>query len=63
MEEFRVYIVDCYNYEFDTSPLEWEDEKFISEAEIQNNVCSLLDFQDVFNLGDVDMNNCFIRVL
>ena len=31
-KEIRIYIVDVNMYEFDTSPVTWSDEKFISEA-------------------------------
>lgn len=50
--ETRVYIVNVDNYEFDTNPIEWDNEKFISEAEIQGTVYSLQGFADNFNSSE-----------
>ena len=51
MAEIRIYLVDYCNHEFDSDPSEWDDEKFISEAEIQGNVYSLEGFQESWNFG------------
>jgi hypothetical protein len=59
--EIRVYGIDLENYEFDTFPGSWEDEKFISEAEIQGNVWSLQGFERDFNEDSLNQNNLFIR--
>lgn len=63
-DNLRIYFVDAIiNYDFDTSPLTWTDEKFISEAEIQGNVYSVEGFVEAFN-NDVIFSDCgFIRIL
>lgn len=47
--ETRVYIINNEDFEFDTHPESWSDEKFISESEIQGGVYSLKGFQKEFN--------------
>lgn len=54
--ETRVYVVNTDNYEFDTSPKTWNDEKFMSEAEIQGTVYTLPSFQEDFNIGKYEMH-------
>lgn len=61
-KEIRVYLVELDNYEFDTNPLIWSNEKFISEAEIQGNVYSLKKFQDEWNIENLIINS-YIRIL
>jgi hypothetical protein len=61
--ETRVYVVDTDNYEFDTSPRTWDDEKFISEAEIQGTVYTLSTFQEAFNYGDINTFTDIIRFI
>lgn len=62
MSEIKVYLVELENYEFDTSPKTWDNEKFISEAEIQGNVYSLNFFADEWNNENIIFNS-FIRIL
>ena len=47
--ETRVYVINVQDFEFDTHPESWSDEKFISESEIQGGVYSLKGFQKEFN--------------
>jgi len=61
-KEKRIYLVDDYNYEFETSPFNWDDEKFISEAEIQGNVYSLEGFEKAWNNESLPLNSV-IRIL
>lgn len=63
MKEIRVYLVDIYNFEFDDSPKDWDDEKFMSESEIQGNVYTLEGFQDTYNDGDINGENSYIRII
>lgn len=63
MTETRVYIVDVDNYEFDESPKQWSDEKFMSEAEIQGNVYSLQGFQNAFNNEEISTAIDVIRFI
>jgi len=61
--ETKVYIVNTYNFGFDVAPNEWEDEKFIREAEIQGRVYSLQDFQDACNVADISKYYDTIRFI
>jgi hypothetical protein len=61
-KEIRVYLIDIDNYEFEEVPTIWEDEKFISEAEIQENVFSLKGFQEAFNNEELNLQS-YIRIL
>ena len=61
--ETRVYTIDIENYEFDTSPVFWNDEKFMSEAEIQGGVYSLQGFQEDFNSECVNCSTTLIRFI
>ena len=61
--ETRVYVVNIDNYEFDTSPKTWDDEKFMSEAEIQGTVYTLPTFQEAFNYEDVNTFTDVIRFI
>lgn len=61
-KEIRIYIVDVNMYEFDTSPVTWSDEKFISEAEIQGNVYTLKSFEKKWNNENVVVDS-FIRFI
>jgi hypothetical protein len=61
-KEIRVYLIDIDNYEFEEVPTIWEDEKFISEAEIQGNVFSLKGFQEAFNNEELNLQS-YIRIL
>lgn len=61
--EKRIYLVDVYNYEFDTVPTTWNDEKFISESEIQGNVYSLEGFVKHFNAKAIDSLESYIRII
>ena len=61
--ETRVYVVDTDNYEFDESPKNWDDEKFMSEAEIQGTVYTLNGFQKAFNYEDVNSFTDVIRFI
>jgi len=61
--ETRVYVVDTYNYEFDDTPENWEDEKFISESEIQGRVYTLQGFQEAFNLEEINSSIDVIRII
>jgi len=63
LTETRVYAVDSFNYEFDSNPKDWEESKFISEAEIQGNVFSLAEFQNQVNSGDFNIENSQIRFI
>lgn len=63
MENIRVYLVNVDQYEFNTNLKTWDDDKFISEAEIQGNVYTLKGFERSFNTGEVSTDNCIIRVL
>jgi hypothetical protein len=65
MKEIRVYLVDFYNYEFDDndSPYDFNDERFMSEAEKQGNVYSLIGFQYAYNKGDINCENSYIRII
>ena len=62
MEKIRVYLVDVCNYEFDTSPLTWDNEKFMSEAEIQGNVFTLDFFEKNYNDYNLIVDS-FIRFI
>jgi hypothetical protein len=61
--EDRIYCVDVQNYEFDTAPQTWDDEKFMSEAEIQGNVYSLKGFVKAFNKTEINQDNLIIRLV
>jgi hypothetical protein len=61
--EIRVYVVDTDNYEFDTSPKTWDDEKFMNEAEIQGKVYTLQGFQEAFNLEEITSAIDVIRII
>lgn len=61
MEEVRVYLVNVDDYEFNTSPTEWTDDRFIAEAEIQGSVHTLEGFQKAFNRGEINIEVNFIR--
>ena len=63
ISEDRIYCVDVQNYEFDTAPQTWDDEKFISEAEIQGNVYSLEGFITAFNKTEINQDNLIIRLV
>lgn len=60
-ESRRIYLVDYCNYEFDTNIVDWDDDKFISEAEIQGNVYTLKGFEKSFNKGEI-VSESFIRI-
>lgn len=59
----KVYLVDIENYDFDSNPVTWENEKFISESEIQTNVFTLEDFEKLFNSNAIDQSNSVIRFI
>jgi hypothetical protein len=61
--ETRVYVVDGINYEFDTTPEKWDEEVFMSEAEIQGTVYSLEGFQKAHNNSEIDLEDCYIRFI
>jgi hypothetical protein len=61
--EDRIYCVDVQNYEFDTAPQTWCDEKFMSEAEIQGNVYSMEGFVKAFNKTEINQDNLIIRFM
>jgi len=63
MTETRIYLVDYSNYEFESDPTEWSDEKFISEAEIQGNVYSLEGFQESWNFGYGVVTESTMRII
>ena len=63
MKEIRVYLVDIYNFEFDDSPKDWNNEKFMTESEIQGNIYTLEGFQDAYNDGDINGENSYIRII
>lgn len=58
-----VYVVNNYDFEFDDSPRNWDDKKFISEATIQGRVYSLEQFQEAFNDEEINSSTEFIRVI
>lgn len=60
--EIRVYKINTSDYEFDTSPTQWSDEKFIREAEIQGGVYTLKGFEEAFNSKKVSTIMDFIRI-
>lgn len=62
MEKIKVYLVDVCNYEFDTSPLIWDDNKFINEVTIQGNVFTLSSFQKHYNDYNLIVDS-FIRFI
>lgn len=61
--ETRVYVVNVENYEFNDSPRSWDDERFMSEAEIQGGVYTLNGFQEAFNDETVNSSVEFIRFI
>lgn len=61
-KEIRVYKINTFDYEFDTSPTQWSDEKFIREAEIQVGVYTLKGFEEAFNWQEVSTVMDFIRI-
>ena len=61
--ETRVYVVDAINYDFDTLPDTWEEEVFMSEAEIQGTVYTLQGFQHAHNNSEIDVADCYIRFI
>lgn len=61
-KEIRVYKINTFDYEFDTSPTQWSDEKFIREAEIQGGVYTLKGFEEAFNWQEVSTVMDFIRI-
>jgi hypothetical protein len=61
--EDRIYCVDIQNYEFDDNPINWSDEKFISEAEIQGNIYSLKGFVTAYNKSEINQDNLIIRLV
>ena len=61
--EDRIYCVDVQNYEFDTAPQTWDDEKFMSEAKIQGNVYSVEGFVKAFNKTEINQDNLIIRFI
>ena len=63
MKEIRVYLVDIYNFEFDESPKDWNNDKFMTESEIQGNIYTLEGFQDAYNDGDINGENSYIRII
>ena len=58
----KVYLIDLIDYEFDSSPLDWSDEKFKNEAKIQGNVYSLSSFVKEWNSENIIFES-FIRIL
>lgn len=67
-KEIRVYKINTFDfefdtYEFDTSPTQWGNEKFIQEAEIQGGVYTLKGFEEAFNNQEVSADIDFIRIL
>jgi len=67
MDNIKVYGVDedVFN-EFNEEDLlsELDNEQFANEAERQGLVWSLKGFQEAFNIGEVDSNNClYIRFI
>lgn len=61
--ETRVYVVDAINYDFDTLPDIWEEEVFMSEAEIQGTVYTLQGFQHAHNNSEIDVADYYIRFI
>ena len=61
--ETRVYVVNVEDYEFNDSPRSWDDERFMSEAEIQGGVYTLNGFQEAFNDETVNSSVEFIRFI
>jgi hypothetical protein len=61
--ETKVYLIDTYNYDFDTNPTDWSDEQFMNEAESQGTVYSLKGFEDAFNNEQISEINMFIRFI
>lgn len=62
-KEIRVYKINTWDLEDDTSPTQWSDEKFIQEAEIQGGVYTLKGFEEAFNREEVSTEIDFIRIL
>lgn len=62
-KEKRVYVINAFDYEFDDSPTQWSDEKFIREAEIQGGVYTLKEFEEAFNNEGVSTIMEFIRIV
>ena len=63
MEEIRVYLVDFYNYNLGDGVYDWDDERFISEAEKQGTVYTIVGFQYAYNEGDINGENSYIRII
>lgn len=61
-KEIRVYMVDATMKLFSSSPSEWSDEEFISEAEEQGNVYTLKYFEQEWNNGGI-LFETFIRFI
>lgn len=62
-KEIRVYKINAFDFEFNTSPTQWSNEKFIQEAEIQGGVYTLKGFEEAFNKQEVSADIDFIRIL
>ena len=61
-DNLRIYFVDVINYDFDTLPSTWSNERFVSEAEIQGNVYSVEGFVEAFNNDEIHSECGFIRI-
>lgn len=61
--ETRVYVIDTFDFDIDVVPTSWDDERFMSEAEIQGSVYTLNGFQEAFNDETVNSSVEFIRFI
>lgn len=59
----RVYLIDAHKYDFDETFKNWDDEKFIAEAEIQGTIYTLKGFQKAFNLKEINSSSNIIRFI
>lgn len=62
-KETRVYKINIFDFEYDDSPTQWSNEKFIREAEIQGGVYTLKGFEEAFNSEEVSTAIDFIRII
>lgn len=62
VKDKKVYLIDLIDYEFDSSPLTWDDEKFKAESKIQGNVYSLDSFVKQWNCENIIFES-FMRII
>lgn len=62
--EKRYYLVDCMNYGPSMDDiLEFSDEDFIAEAELEGNVYSEAGFLEAFNACNISSETQFLRII